>query len=282
MSKLLRPQPPVVRRSVAAPPHELVQGPADLRAAEQRPRLVLALLPQVGHRARSRRVVGPRAEGLEPVHVRRRAAPHLPRERERLAVGARAGRGRDGSLPPPRRGRSLPMPAASSRGPRAGETARGARERGWRGVGGLFMEVGGDGGRGRASVCGASTGRRARCLGRAGMITGSWRRRSLVLRRRLTRLSLQGRGRWRDSRRRECALVWTRASGRGSRRHGCSEWCGKKRGVRLVCRVTMAAAAAAAAGAGCPAEWNAMLRDLIAACKQGGCGRVDASSSHSL
>ncbi len=45
VSQLLRPQPLVVRQSVAMPPHELVQDPADLLAVEQQFHLVPALLP---------------------------------------------------------------------------------------------------------------------------------------------------------------------------------------------------------------------------------------------
>jgi hypothetical protein len=113
VSQLLSPQP-LISRSVAAPPHEVVQDPADLLAVEQQLHLVLALLPLVGHRARNRGVVGPRVEGFEQVHVHRRAAPHLPpaRECEHVGVGARAGsvtvKG------PSHLGRSLPMSAASS------------------------------------------------------------------------------------------------------------------------------------------------------------------------
>jgi hypothetical protein len=64
VGQLLRPQPLVVRQSVATPPHYLVLDPTDLLEVEQQLHLVLALLSRVRHRARSRRVVGPRVEGL--------------------------------------------------------------------------------------------------------------------------------------------------------------------------------------------------------------------------
>jgi hypothetical protein len=56
-------QPRVIRRRAAAPPHEVARGAPLRLTAQQQPRPALALLPRVGHRARSRRVVGPRMQG---------------------------------------------------------------------------------------------------------------------------------------------------------------------------------------------------------------------------
>ncbi len=82
-----------------APPAPLRPGPPC--------HLVLALLPRVRNRARSRRSVDPLVEGLESVHLDCRAASHPPRERESVGVGARTGRDREGAVPPPR----LPYPS---------------------------------------------------------------------------------------------------------------------------------------------------------------------------
>ncbi len=61
---------------------------------------MLAFLPRVGHRPRSRRRPRPLEEGLESIDVDRRAASHLPQQRERVGVVARAGCLGEGAVHP--------------------------------------------------------------------------------------------------------------------------------------------------------------------------------------